>query len=311
MPVPTRNSFPNSTFSWGLGPHIVVGNTVFVDSGNSLAVANTDGRRNKPFSSIENALNSSHVSASNGDKIIVMPGHSETITADGGIALDKAGVDIIGIGRGTDRPVIILDAAAAAVTVTAANCSMTNIEFRASFADITNAIDVTAKWFKLDNCEFTEEGADLNFLDYVLCSSTTDNNADGLEIVNCVGTGIDAGQNNFVNITADLDRLLFHGNFYSVDHANCLQSIVTATGKDLTDCMVTWNYHLSLQASADLFIQNDTTANTGIVAHNRVGHSDTATMILVDMDGVRQFDNLANSLDTTSGFVMPAIDTDA
>ena len=311
MPVPTRNSFPNSTFSWGLGPHIVVGNTVFVDSTNALAVANTDGRRGKPFNSIENALNSGHISASNDDKIIVMPGHTETITTDGGIALDKAGVDIIGLGRGTDRPVIILDAVAAAVTVTAANCSMENIEFRASFGDITNAIDVTAAWFRLNNCEFTEEGTNLNFLDYILCSSTVDNTSDGLEVTNCVGTGVDTGMNNFVNILADLDRLLFHGNFFSVDHANALHSVVTATGKDLTDCMITWNYHLTLKASGDLFIQNDTTANTGIVAHNRVGHADTASMILVDMDGVRQFDNLANSLDTTSGFVMPAIDTDA
>ena len=311
MPVPTRNSFPNSTFSWGLGPHIVVGNTVFVDSGNSLAVANTDGRRNKPFSSIENALNSSHVSASNGDKIIVMPGHSETITTDGGLAIDKAGVDIIGIGRGSDRPVIILDAAAAAITVTAASCSLTNVEVRASFADITNAIDVTAAWLKLDRVEFTEEAADLNFLDYVHCSSTTDNNADGLEIVDCVGTAVDASQNSFLSVKADLDRLVYVRNLYSADHANALQSITVATGKDLTDCVITHNYQLSLKASGTLFAIGDTADNTGIVAHNRVGHADTASQVLVVLAGVRNFDNLTNSLDATSGFIIPVIDTDA
>ena len=309
MQVPTRNSFPNSTFSWGVGPHIVVGNTVFVDSGNSMAVANTDGRRNKPFNSIENALNSSHVSSSNGDMIVVMPGHTETITADGGLAIDKVGVEIIGLGRGTDRPVIILDAAAAAITVTAANCSLTNFEIRASFADITNAIDVTAAWLKLDRVEFTEEGANLNFLDYVHCSSTTNNNADGLTIMDCVGTAIDAGQNSFVNVKADLDRLVFTGNYYNVDHANGLSSILSATGKDLTDCLITHNYHLTLATTGDLLINNDTTANTGIVAHNRIGHADTASEVLIDLDGVRQFDNLGTATNTASGYVLPAIDS--
>jgi hypothetical protein len=287
-----------------------VNNSSVVAPGGLGGSNNGPGTYQKPFQTIEGALNNGAVKASRGDVLMVMPGHAETITTDGGIALDKAGVAVVGMGSGTLRPVIILDtAAAAAVTVTAANCSMQNFEFRASFADVTNALDVTAAWFALDNCEFTEEGANLNFVDYIACSGAA-NTADGLSVTNCVGTAIDAAQNSFLNITDDLDRLVFNDNFYSSSHANTLAAILCATGKDLTDCQVLRNYINSVgKITGDLLIDNDTTANTGIVAHNRIGHADTAGEILVDADGVRQFDNLGTATNTASGYVLPAIDS--
>ena len=64
--------------------------------------------------------------------------------------------------------------------------------------------------------------------------------------------------------------------------------------------------------AGDLLIDNDTTANTGIIAHNRCRHADVTTShSLIDCDGVGLFDNLSTSVDTASGFVLPAIDVDS
>jgi len=291
------------------------GEVFFVNNSSVLAkqgVGGSDGNAGtyqKPKSTIAGAITAA--TSGRGDVVICMPGHSETIETDGGLALSKAGVAVIGLGVGTLRPVIIVDTlAAAAITVTAANVTLQNFEIRASFADITNAIDVSAAWFSLLDCEFTEEGANLNFLDYVNASGATANDCDGLRIEGCVGTAIDAAQNSFLSIVEDLDRLVFNDNFYSSSHANTLAAILCATGKDLTDCEVLRNRVNSVgKTTGDVLIDNDTTANTGIVAHNVVGHADVGAAVIVDCDGVRQFENYSNSTNTTSGALMPAADS--
>jgi len=313
MPI---TAFPNGISSFGVpligsGRILTTGNVRFVDSGHDNAADEPSNGTSaiEPFATLDYAIG--RMTANNGDVIIVMPGHSETIETDGGLALDVAGVKVVGIGRGTDRPVIILDTgAAAAIAVSAANCWLENVEIRASFADITNAIDVTAKWFSLIDCEFTEEGADLNFLDYVHCSSTTNNNADGLRIEGCVGTAIDAGQNSFLNIKADLDRLVFNRNYYSSSHANTLAMVLCATGKDLTNCEIIGNrVNAPGKTSGDILVDNDTSANTGMVAHNLAGHADTAGEVLIDLTGARLFENYGTAANDASGYLLPTADS--
>lgn len=267
-----------------------------------------DGSYLRPFSTIDYAIG--RCTASRGDLIVVMPGHSETITTDGGIALDVAGVGIVGIGHGDLRPKIVLDtAAAAAVTISAANCMMSNLILEASFADVTNAIDVTAKNALLHKLHFQEEGADLNFVDYIVASGTTDNEADGLTVSHCSGYGIDAAINSPILINADLKNLVVEHCMFNTDNANALAMIQVATGKDLNNALVVHNKYASLKTSGDILIDNDTTANDGIVAHNLAIHLDTATEILVDCDGVGLFENYGTGVVTASGYLLPAADS--
>jgi hypothetical protein len=309
------NGFPNGVTIRGVPVVQLYPGRVFWVNNSSVAAPGGIGGSNaskgtfqRPFSTINGALD--HCVASRGDIIAVAPGHSETVTTDGGIALDVAGVAIIGLGSGSLRPKIVLDtAAAAAVTVTAANVTLQNFALEASFADITNAIDVTAKWFSCIDCEFQEEGANLNFVDIIHCSSTTDNNADGLRVEGCISTAVDDAINSLINIKADLDRLVCKHNFVMHDNANALAMVLCATGKDLTDCDVTDNKYLSLKTSGDLLIDNDTTANSGIVANNLVSHADTAAEIICDADGVGLFNNYGSGVITASGYLLPAADS--
>jgi len=266
------------------------------------------GTYNKPFATIDYAIG--RCTANRGDIIYVMPGHSETVSSDGGIACDVAGITIVGLGHGSLRPKIVLDtAAAAAVTISAANVTLSNFILEASFADVTNAIDVTAANVRLDNLHFQEEGADLNFVDYIACTSTTDNNADGLQVTHCSGYGVDGAINSPLLINADMQDLVFAYNRFNTDNAAALAMIQCATGKDLNNCLVIHNFYASLKTSGDILIDNDTAANDGWVAHNRAIHLDTATEVLVDCDGVGLFDNLGTGVVTASGYLLPAVDS--
>ena len=112
-----------------------------------------------------------------------------------------------------------------------------------------------------------------------------------------------------MQIGGDLDGLIFNNNYIQLGTANNESVIQVATGKDLTSCQIIGNYIYRLNTAGDLLVDSDTSDNTGIIAHNRIGHADTASEVLIDADGVRQFDNLGVATDTASGYVLPAIDS--
>lgn len=300
--IPLQMTNPGKVF-W------VNNSTVLPEGG----IGGSDGNKGsylQPFSTIDYAIG--RCTAGRGDIIFVMPGHAETITTDGGIALDVAGVTLIGLGTGTLRPTITFStSAAAAVTVSAANVTIMNMVFNANFADVTNAIDVTAKRLTLLNCEFKEAGTDLNFVDIINASSTTNNTADGLHVEGCVSTAIDAAIDSFIVTAADIDRLVVKGNMVSHQHANALYLVEALTGKDLSDCLIIDNYYATLKTSGALLVLADTTtANTGFIARNIIGHRDTATEILITAaTAVTLALNYATAAVDASGYLLPAADS--
>ena len=291
------------------GKQFWVNNSGVIPSGGIGGSDSNDGTYLRPFSTIDAAIGK--CTASRGDIICVMPGHAENVASAGAIACDVAGVAIVGLGSGTLRPTIsYITAATASITVSAANVTLHNLLLNANVADVTNAINVTEASLTVSRCEFKEAGADLNFIDYIHASSTTDNDADGLTVINCVGTAIDAAQNSFVMTAADIDRPWFEKNFYSSENAATLAFYEVTAGKTTTDVMIKDNY-MYTGATGDVggIANGNQTDNSGMIISNRIGHHDTSGEVLADLDGVRQFDNLGTATDTASGYVLPAIDS--
>lgn len=251
--------------------------------------------------------------ANQGDKIVVLPNHSETITGAGGITHDVAGVSVIGLGVGAQRPRFLMDGAATVTyVVSAADAYVENLVFAAGHADIVRCFNITAAGFTAVGCEFVENVADENFLIPFDFSSTTDNNADGASIIGCRSIGLDASATEFIAMTADCDALTVRDNFVVQSGSTDGALIKCASGKDLTNLDCRDNFLQHAMTAGDLLIDNGTTDNTGIVAHNRCRHADvTSTHTLIDCDGVGLFDNLSTSVDGASGFVLPAIDADS
>jgi len=131
------------------------GNVYWLDNSSVLStpqsVAGSDGNRGtyqRPFSTLAGALG--FCAQGRGDIIIVGSGHRETISNATTVALNVAGVAVIGQGAGLFRPTFILDTAATAnIPVRSAAMSIQNCLFLANFADITslftaNSASVTA-----------------------------------------------------------------------------------------------------------------------------------------------------------------------
>lgn len=128
------------------------GNVFWVDSG-----AGSDGNKGsfiQPFATIDYAIGK--CTASNGDIIMVKPGHTETVSAASGIDLDVVGVSIVGLGRGADRPAVNLTATTSTVTIAAASCSVQNILFTGGIDAVVTAIVVSAADCALVDCELRD-----------------------------------------------------------------------------------------------------------------------------------------------------------
>lgn len=281
------------------------GNEFWVDSG----VDDTGGYSpESAFGTLDEAINVA--TASNGDLIYVSEGHSETLSAAGSLAtFDVAGVTVIGLGTGNSRPTFVLNHASATITVSAADVRIENCIFKASAADVVGCFTLTAAGFTLVNCEFVDDAATDNFVDVIDCSSTTNNNADRLSVVHCQYFSDDTGNDGFIEINANLDRLVFENNLIMMGVSDNEAIISVATGKNLTLCSIQNNQFYRLNTAGDLVTDSDTTANSGVVAWNFVGHADTQTEVLFDIDGARVFENYGTAVNDTSGYLIPAVDS--
>lgn len=129
------------------------------------------GTYDRPWATIDYAVGK--CTANKGDIIMVKPGHTETVTAAGGLDLDIAGIAIVGLGAGSNRPTVNFTTVVGAdMDVDAANISVVNMLFTGGIDALTGPIDVNAADFAMINCETRDvTGQATDFI-------VTDDNAD-------------------------------------------------------------------------------------------------------------------------------------
>ena len=307
-------NFPNGVSSFGIpligaGPVFTTGDVFFVSS--TRGSNGNDGKSpDRPWSTVDYSVG--QTTASRGDTVIVMPNHAETSTNTAGFwAFDVAGGTYIGIGSAKQRPRLLLDAGTSAtITVSAADITLRNFEISSGTADCVRAINVTGAGFWADQLEFNDNTASENFLIAVDFTSTTDENANDLKVTNCRAVSFYV-MTNFISIAADVWRPIIADNLMVSESISV--PILFATGKDIKAGAVLRNYYSHKMTAGNLHITNDTASpnNSGIIAHNRVGHADvTGAHAMGAVGGCRFFDNLSVSTDALSGFLLPAVDVD-
>ena len=113
--------------------------------------------------------------ADRGDMILVAPNHDETITAAAGIAIATAGVSIIGLGNGTDRPTITFTTStAASFNISANSVTIKNIQFVCGIDAQTAMINVTGTDVAFVNCEFDTNSGTVGAVLGILTAATSD-----------------------------------------------------------------------------------------------------------------------------------------
>lgn len=301
--VPIQQTQPGQVF-WVNGSSVLAPGGVGGSDGNK-------GTYQAPFATIDKGISS--CTASRGDIVLVMPGHTETISSATALAADVAGVAVVGLGAGTLRPTITLDTATTTtIAVSAANVTFKNIIFTANFADIAELFTPTAVNLHCEDCKFTATATNMNFVE-IADTGTTDNEADGLSFLRCEWIEPDTATTSLVNVDADVDRLSVVDCVFDLGINGVLSVIAeVASGKDLTNVNIRGNTCTRLvTASAVGLITfvDTTTTNTGVIAGNQWNHRDEAGELLVTAGtNIGFFDNKATAVIDKSGYLLPAAD---
>jgi hypothetical protein len=253
-----------------------------------------DGSYRKPFASIDYAIG--RCTASRGDLIMVMPGHSETISAAAGLVADVAGVAIVGVGTGSLQPQIRFTAEAADIDITAANVTFYNIRFTAAFADVASAIDIGAAAHNLSflSCTFDEEASAEN---YVVVANIADG-ADGLWVEDCEYRGNDASNDHFLEFAGTHENVRIINNRMIHGTAQTATVAMIESGTAQLNMLIKGNYfHSESAAVAAAFVVLTGTTNTGWAVDNVLSHVDadaTAanSVSAFDVTGLGSFNNL-------------------
>jgi hypothetical protein len=268
--VPLVQTHPGEVFWVGNANNNLTNQRSASDSGK--------GSFSAPYSTLDYAIG--RCVANRGDVIFVKPGHAENVGAAAAIAADIAGVAIIGLGQGSNRPTLTWTAAAATTTVTAANITLANMRFVNNFADVVTMFSVSGAGDGLtfENCLFTDTSTILNAIDFITLAT----GADDLTLNNCRVVGKSASNDSFITGVAHdgffMDNCHVQFDVAQTAVVGLIETTGNATNVRIKDCFFRSN------VDGALFIDFDGAANSGSIENCYFSSIDTAGAVTAGID---------------------------
>lgn len=289
-----NSSFPGGVSSYGipqLGTDGLVptstGAVYFVDSNASNASDGNYGSLKEPMATLDGAVNraSGNGDANKGAVIILMPNHAETISAAAGADLDVAGITVVGLGTGADRPTITFSTSTGAdIDIDAANITVRNVLFVCAINSATALIDVNSTDFWLDNCEFQESSA--TGLACIDINGGAANACDRAKVTHCTFRCTTAGNwNTAIELGEVADGVEIRDNMILGDFDDA--PVHNPTAKVLTNLKVVNNILRQNQTGQHAI--ELVSACTGVFARNLIATDAIATA--ADLGSLLAFDN--------------------
>jgi hypothetical protein len=214
------------------------------------------GTYNDPFSTLDYAVGQCR--ANKGDIIFVKPGHAETLTASS-VAVDVAGIAIVGLGSGSMRPTFNATATASVFPISAANVLVHNLLFTGGIDAVVNMITVSAADVTLSGLELRDVTGQM--VDGILTTA----GATRLKIFDFKFDGADAAGGAAAIAVVGVDMLEISnfkiiGNFSvgGIDFRTTASTQVTVKDGEI------WNQH----GTIDCCIVDTITASTGTMGPN-------------------------------------------
>ena len=284
------------------------GNVFFVDSA-APAASDTAGfgtTPDAPFATIDFAIG--QCTANQGDVILVLPGHAESINTAGGITCDKAGVSIIGLGQGEDRPTITVGTSldTSTILVSAADVRLANLIIQPGNDGVDVLIDINADGCIVEDCEIRSDEANAYQFDTGIdINGGGANAADRCIIRRNKITSIAAGAVQGIEIGAVQAGTRIEDNWIEGDYS--VAAIHSAS--ILTNSLIARDYLHNVNA-ADFCIELSAAA-TGLLVDNRFYADAAATtldpgsMMCVGNQMVNAIDQSSIPVPTTAGGVLP------
>lgn len=256
----TLTNFPNGLTSFGMpvvGSGLPIALQYFFVNSVRGSNGNEGTSPEEPLSTIDWAIGKCR--ASEGAVIVALPGHVETVTAAGGLALDVAGVNIFGVGQGTLVPQInFTTVVGASMLVTGANCQVNGFRFTGGIDALTNPIHIQAAGFSLLNSSYTDVTGQAT--DTILTTAAANNLIiDGWSHFGAAAAGANSGIAIVGGDGIRISNIYADGNFA----VGFFDVRTTATTN-----LRAYNWEARTRNGADVIGVDTITASTGIIGPN-------------------------------------------
>lgn len=242
----------------------------------------------------------SAATANKGDIVIILPGHSETLTDV--LTLSKAGVNYIGLGQGMLRPSLQTAAAIDAVSITGANVTLQNINFPFTTTDDATAyVNVAAAGCTLRGLRMIGSTTSINVTDMITVAS----GADDLLVEDCIAYNTVTDCVSWLSLEAAVARPIIRG---------CTVQGQFSTGVLMDEAvatLVTVEHCLFKNTKAATAVVTFSGNSTGVIRFTHVsGRHTTIASNIVMGTGMDAFEVRVTEEAALNGMIMPAADSD-
>ena len=286
--LPITEAAPGKTF-W-------VGNNATVLTGEATASDSAKGSFLHPLATIDAAVGL--CKANRGDKIMVRPNHTETISAASSLDLDVAGISVIGLGNGSNRPRLDFTAAAGTVQVAADNIRMMNLNLHANVTTITGGLVVEdgVNHFRMSSCTVDAETEGTDEFNNAI---TLTNNNNRCIIEDCIFDMGIAAAVSAIHLDADTDNLIIRRCYFKGDYSTaCIVGDTTlSTNLLIEDCLLINGEHGDLNAQPAIELL---TGSTGVIRRNHIVCNESSPAAAIVADSCFLFENKYS--ETAAGF---------
>lgn len=289
----------NYDFRTGFG---ITGNIYFVYSGAASGGNGLSPGYEKQTIAAAIAL----CTANNDDWVIVMPGHTESIGASGAL-WNIAGVTIIGLGNGGNRPTVTWHTTDAVVTINAANITIRNIVTKVDIDEVVSMFLVSGADVTFDTVDF-QETTSCQAIQWLKAMS----GATRLKITNCTHRQATAAASaqKWIELVGVANASITNNSFMLTGNANTASHLIS--GSTAVSYIEIANNRLMWLGGTITKIVNLVTTSTGFICDNRLA-SGTAVSTATALTGDACFFSQNFWLDNSSGSALlaPAVGTDS
>lgn len=236
------------------------------------------------YTTIQAGVNAA--SANRGDVVAVLPGYDHTLSRADSWA--TAGVSVVGLGQGLNRPIIRYGATTDEVGLKGNNIRVSNLRFLADADSVARGLDLDSGYSGgiVENCIFDYDTNTSNFVTMVRVAQSDaviqDNEFRAEDTAGC-GKGVEllGGYADFLKVRNNF----FYGQFDTVgDTTNNAAAIAIAVSHDSGDTVLSGveikgNTIVSTDTAASVLIQLNATGVSpirGVVTNNSLYSYDTA-----------------------------------
>lgn len=246
------------------------------------------------YTTIQAANNAA--AANRGDVVLVLPGYDHTLgRAD---SWNTAGIQIIGMGNGNNRPTVRYTTATDEVGIGASNIRVSNLRFLAAVTGVTRALDLDTGFsgHRVDNCFF-----DFNVTNNDFITSIRIGSRNAVVEENNISLEDTTGHNYAISLLGgDPDGAIIRDNNISgnFDSAVIGQDTSDVSNTTLTGIVIDNNRIVNGDTAAAMHIRTSAGYTIrGIASNNRVASFDTSVALASQFaaPGIRFVNTLARS----------------